>query len=284
MADSLLLPEPLHVNDGHAGQRQAAAAVLSCQGNSRMQRTIMKGWRARLGFLIPPGNPTVEPELIAMTPPGVSIHFSRLVARGLAGSHHGQEERNRSQIEHIDESAALLAMVKPDVIILAHTATSYTLGRGAEAALLKRLQAQYAIAFATAFGSVAAALGALGAKRVALGTPYNEEITLKGKAHLEEHGFEVVSHRRLENVTNIYAETAERAYQLGRAVDSPNAQAVFLSGTGMPTIDILEALEQDLGKPALSANSAMMWYALRLAGIRHRVSGYGRLLDSMRDP
>ena len=110
MADSLLLPEPLHVNDGHAGQRQAAAAVLSCQGNSRMQRTIMNGRRARLGFLIPPGNPTVEPELIAMTPPGVSIHFSRLVARGLAGSHHGQEERNRSQIEHIDESTSLLAM------------------------------------------------------------------------------------------------------------------------------------------------------------------------------
>src|SRR5207342_1528456 len=222
-----------------------------------MRRTVMKGWRARLGFLVPPGNPTVEPELIAMTPPGVSVHFSRLVARGPAGSHHGQEERNRSQIEHIDESTALLAMVKPNIILLAHTATSYTLGRGAEAELLKRLQAQYAIPFATAFGSVAAALSALGVERVALGTPYSEEITLKGKAHLEEHGFEVVSHRRLDNVTDIYEETADRAYQLGRAVDSPNAQAVFLSGTGMPTIEILETLEQDLGKPAISANLAM---------------------------
>jgi maleate isomerase len=161
----------------------------------------MKGWRARLGFLIPPGNPTVEPELIAMTPPGVSVHFSRLVARGPAGTHQGQEQRNRSQIEHIDESAALLAMVKPNVIILAHTATSYTLGRSAEAAHLRRLQAQYTVPFATAFGSVAAALHELAVKRVALGTPYSEEITLKGKAHLEEHGFEVVSHRRLENVT-----------------------------------------------------------------------------------
>lgn len=241
----------------------------------------MKGWRARLGFLIPPGNPTVEPELIAMTPPGVSVHFSRLVARGPAGTHHGQEERNRSQIEHIDESAALLAMVKPSVIILAHTATSYTLGSRAEAELLNRLQAQYTLPFATAFGSVAAALHELGVKRVALGTPYSEEITLKGKVHLEEHGFEVVSHRRLENVTDIYEETAERAYQLGRAVDSPKAQAIFLSGTGMPTIKILETLEHDLGKPAISANSAMMWHALRIAGVRHCVAGYGRLLESM---
>src|SRR5262245_53874663 len=217
----------------------------------------MKERRVRLGFLIPPGNPTVEPEIIAMTPPGVSVHFSRLVARGPAGTHRGQEERNRSQIAHIDESAALLAMVKPSVIILAHTATSYTLGCDAEAELLKRLQGQYAVPFATAFGSVAAALGELGVKRVALGTPYSKDITLKGKAHLEEHGFEVVSHRRLENVTDIYEETAERAYELGRAVDTPNAQAVFLSGTGMPTIKILETLEHDLGRPASSANSAI---------------------------
>ena len=91
---------------------------------------VMQGWRARLGFLIPPGNPTVEPEMIALAPPGVTVHFSRMVAGGPAGTHHGQEERNRSQIEHIDESAALLAMVKPSVMMLAHTATSYMLGRG----------------------------------------------------------------------------------------------------------------------------------------------------------
>jgi maleate cis-trans isomerase len=245
---------------------------------------VMRGWRARLGFLIPPGNPTVEPELIAMTPPGVSVHFSRLIARGPAGAHHGQEERNRSQIEHIDQSAELLAMVKPNVIILGHTATSYTLGHAAEAELLQRLRAQYAIPFASAFGSVAAALQALGAKRVALGTPYSPEVTLRGKAHLEAHGFEVVSHRALDNVTDIYNETPERAYQLGRLVDTPNAQAVFLSGTGMPTITILDALEQDLGKPVVSANSGMMWHALRLAGVRERVSGYGRLLASASNP
>jgi maleate isomerase len=238
----------------------------------------MMGWRARLGFLVPPGNPTVEPEVIAMTPPGVSVHFSRMVAHGTTGSLDGQDERNRTQIEHIGETAALLAMVKPSVIMLAHTATSYTLGRRAEVELVQRLQAQCGCPVATAFGSVVAALNAVGAKRVALGTPYSEETTLKGKALLEEHGFEVIRHGRLNNVTNIYDETPERAFRLARSLDTKDVQAVFLSGLGMPTISILETLEQDLGKPAISAASAMMWQALRVAGVRQRVAGYGRLL------
>ena len=242
----------------------------------------MKGWRARLGFLIPPGNPTIECEVPEMAPPGVSVHFSRMVAPGAGGTLDGQEDRNRSQIAHIDESAELLAKVKPDVMMLAHTASSYTLGRRAEVALLQRLQAQYRTPVATAFGGVVAALNTLGARRIALGAPYSEEITLKGKALLEEHGFAVVSHGRLENVTNIFDETPERAYRLGCAVDKPDAEAVFLSGLGMPTIPILETLEQDLGKPVISAASAMMWRALQLAGIRDRVPGYGRLLTSER--
>lgn len=240
----------------------------------------MKGWRARLGFLIPPGNPTIECEMPEMAPPGVSVHFSRMVAPGEGGTHAGQEERNRSQIEHIDESADLLVKVKPGVMMLAHTASSYTLGRRAEAELIKRLQAKYQTPIGTAFGSVVAALNVLGAKRIALGAPYAREIMLQGKALLEEHGFAVVSHGVLENVTNIFDETPERAYRLGRGVNTPQVDAVFLSGLGMPTIPILETLEQDIGKPVISAASAMMWNALQLAGVRNHVPGYGRLLAS----
>jgi len=41
---------------------------------------------------------------------------------------------------------------------------------------------------------------------------------------------------------------------------------------------------EDLGKPAISAASAVMWQALRLAGVRDRVSGYDRLLASASKP
>ncbi len=235
--------------------------------------------RVRLGFLVPPGNPTVEPEMARLAPPGVTVHFTRMVARGEAGAHEGQEERNRSQIAHLDENVALLAMVKPAVIVMAHTASSYTLGREGEAKLIERMQRTTGIPFITAFGSVIRALAHLGARRVALATPYSADATLKSKAHLEAHGLAVVAWANLDNVKNIYEETPERAYALARRVDVPEAQAVFMSGVGMPTIDVLEKLERDLGKPVLSSASAMMWNALNVAKAGAALAGYGRLLS-----
>ena len=240
----------------------------------------------RIGFLVPPGNPTVEVEMIAlsaaMSPPEVSVHFTRMVAHGAAGSHHGQEERNRSQIAHLSENVALLAMVAPKVIVLAHTATSYTLGKKGEAELVARLQRETGIPFITAFGSVLAALAHLNVKRIAFGTPYDADATAKGKASLEAHGIEVVSVGRLENVKNIYEETAERAHGLARRIDVPQAQAVFLSGVGMPTIATLERMERDLGKPVVSAAAAMMWNALVVAGVSAPIPGFGSLLREKR--
>ncbi len=240
----------------------------------------MAGYRARLGFLVPPGNPTTEPEVIRLTPPGVSVHFTRMVAQGVTGSLDGQEERNRTQIAHLDENVSLLSMVNPSVMVLAHTATSYTLGKLGEADLIERIQRSSGFRFITAFGSVVEALRRLGIERVAVGTPYGETSTQQCKANLEAYGFNVVSIGRLAGVQNIYDETPERAYGLARQVDAADAQAVFLSGVGMPTIDTLAMMEQDLGKPVISSTAAMMWNALRIANVNAPISGFGRLLAS----
>jgi maleate isomerase len=238
----------------------------------------MMGWRGRIGFLVPPGNPTVEPEMMALVPEGVSLHFTRMVAEGPTGTHAGQEDRNRSQAEHLPANAALLAMVRPGVIVMAHTATSYTLGKEGEARLVQEIESRHGIPFITAFGSVVAALAQLGIRRVAYGTPYNIETTLQGKRHLEAHGFEVPSHGVLPDVRNIYDETAQRAYQLARKVDHADAEAIFLSGVGMPTVSVLDMLERDLGKPVISSASAMMFNALRIIGVKAERPLGGRLL------
>jgi len=241
----------------------------------------MFGWRARIGVLVPPGNPTVEPEFYLMAPAGVTIHFARLQgfqSTGAPGAAAGMEARTLAYLDDLSGPAKALGSVSPAVVILAHTASSYATGFAKEPHLIDRLASLTDATSITAARAVLTALQHLGVKKLALGTPYPEAISAKGKDFWEEAGFDIVGYHRLADVQNIYAENEQRAYQLARQANTPEADAVFLSGTGLPTVGVLDTLEQDLKKPVISSNQASLWQALRLSGVRQPITGFGRLL------
>jgi maleate isomerase len=73
-----------------------------------------------------------------------------------------------------------------------------------------------------------------------------------------------------------YARTRELVLEtVARAQD---ADVVFISCTNLPTLALLDALEQELGRPVISSVAVTIWHALQLAGIKPSINGAGSLL------
>src|SRR5215468_9575939 len=208
----------------------------------------------RIGVLVPAGNPTIEPELYRMAPRSVTIHFARLeTLAGEPGAVDGMEQRTLGYLDSVPAAVHSLTTLRPAAVVLAHTAVSYLTGFDREPALLERLAAAAGTRAFTAARAILAALAHLGVTRVALATPYPEAISAAGRAYWQAAGLSVVGYHRLPDVANIYEETEDRALALGRAADTPDAQAVLISGTGLPTAGIVERLEGELGKPVVTS-------------------------------
>jgi maleate isomerase len=233
----------------------------------------------RLGVLVPAGNPTIEPELYRMAPRSLTIHFARLeTLAGEPGGVDGMERRTLGYLDSVPAATRSLAAVKPDAVVLAHTAVSYLSLFAGETALRARLADLAGPRAFTAAGAIHAALRHLGVRRLALATPYPETISAAGRTYWEAAGFEIVAHRRLDT-PNIYDETEDRAYTLGRSAAAPTADALLISGTGLPTAGIIDKLEKDLNKPVVTSQAATLWQALQLLRLPDRVRGFGRLLS-----
>jgi maleate cis-trans isomerase len=119
----------------------------------------------------------------------------------------------------------------------------------------------------------------LGITRVAVGATYPDDVAERFVAFLGKAGVEVLSLSAKGIITAAEVGTLERdaVLDFAAAVDHPEAQAVLLPDTALHTIGLLDALEERVGKPVLTANQVSVWQGLRLAGGAVRQDGLGAL-------
>lgn len=231
------------------------------------------GLRGRIGLVLPSGNAAAEPELAALCPPGVSLHVTRARLNG------SSEADLLGMAEGTVAAASLLGDLRPDVVGFHCTAVS-TYSAALEAEILARTAAACGVRVVATSGAVVAALRALGARRIALVTPYIPAINRREVAFLEAQGFACVAEHGLglERPAEMLAVPPERWCELVRAHVPDEADAVFLSCTAIRTLPVLAACEAASGRPVISSNAAMAWHLRRTLGLPDRTAGAGRLL------
>lgn len=168
-----------------------------------------------------------------------------------------------------------------DVLAYACTSASLVIGEAAVAATLRTVRP--GIAVTTPLTAAKAALTALGANRIALLTPYIDEINQQMRAHFIEHGVAVPvmgSFLNSHDPEVMRIDEASIAHAARELAASDSVDAVFIACTALRGAELVPELEAELGIPVTTSNHAMAWHALRLAGVESGFSAGGRLSSS----
>ena len=228
----------------------------------------------RIGLIIPSSNTTMEIEFREMLPKGFSLHTARMRLKEVTVS--GLEEMEREA----EYEALKLRDAGVDIIGYGCTSGSLIRGVGHDEMLERRLEAASGVPAVATSGAVLRALRALGIGRVAVATPYIDEINEKEEEFLEKNGFEVVDLRALRLKDNLKIGRIDEGtlISLVEGLRHERADGIFISCTNLPTITAIDYLERKMGKPVFSSNTATLWAMLRRLEYKEPISGYGRLL------
>ena len=226
------------------------------------------------GVLIPSTNTTVEREC-RLLPAAYQAHFGRCLSSG------GSFAPSRD--EDIDYQSRLLGTAKVELVILAQTSASL-FADDYDAAVTKRMSAGAGAPAITSAQAVGRAVRALGARRVAIVSPYSEAVNARAARYFQDrHGLETIA---LEGfgATDAYAigklgpQNARDAFA---RIDRPAIEAFVVPGGNFPTMPSIAAWEREFGKPVVTTNQASLWAMLRAFDSADRLPAFGRLLAEL---
>lgn len=183
--------------------------------------------------------------------------------------------------EQTNKASALLASANVNAIIYACTTGSLVGGVSWERKLVKLIENGSGARASTTAGAVLEALRKIGANRIAVATPYSDELNLDEKKFFESSGFKVTKIQGLGYTKGeeLHREPPSTTRRLAKQVNDPVSDAIFLSCTDLKTFTVIRELEEELRKPVVSSNSASLWKALKLLGVREKISSLGMLLE-----
>jgi maleate isomerase len=230
----------------------------------------MAVWQRKLGLIVPSWNTVNEYEFQQTLVPTISLHTMRI-------QHTADTEENFTWMgTQVPAAAKLLAHAKVEVICYGCAAGGFLKGPKYDQEIVRDIEAATGIPGVTSAAATADALRSLKVKRVSVASPYAPWLNEKLKAYLQACGFEVLAMQGLG--TQAHASfTPEQNAALAAEVDRADSQAIFISCSNFRTLDIIEPLEQKLGKPVVTSNMVSLWKMLRTIGDSRNIPGAGRL-------
>ena len=219
-----------------------------------------------IGILTPQANPTVEPELATLLPYGVNMQVNRLVSDG------DSRQRLINYLRRLESTLAGYDTLKLNAVGFACTASSYLVEPDEESALVASLEKAFGYPLVTAAAAIHQALEFLGARRIALACPYPAWLLQHAADYGRAQGFELATQFSAQpdmgDTRAIYqVRAADAIAKMEQALEGVRADAIVITGTGMPALQAIITLTEHFGVPVFNSNLALAWACLRAADI-----------------
>ena len=228
------------------------------------------------GVLIPSTNTTVEIEYNRLLPPTLQVHVGRL-GKGV------DTPFSPSRPEDISYQARMLGTAKVEVVCLAQTSASL-FDDDYDATTTQQMTAGAGVPSLTSAQAIGHAVRALGARRIALVSPYSQDVLSRAQQYFErQYGVEVVAMEGF-GATDSYAIStisADYATDAFTRIDRPEIEALVVPGGNFPTMRFIAAWEQQFQKPVVTTNQAALWAMMGMMKMATPLPGLGRLLAQM---
>lgn len=232
--------------------------------------------RWRIGTIVLANDYATERDFMNMRPNDEVALFTSRVPNTNACT----VETLRLMQPHISKAASLMVPDgRIDVVAYSCTSGGVVLGFDAVKALIHAVRP--GVHCVTPMSASLAALDRFEARRLAVLTPYVDDVNAVIAEHLHTEGKEVVAFTsfQIEDNETMAAVTPDAILNAALQADRAEADALFISCTAIRAVDVVERIETAIGKPVVTANQAMFWQSLRLARCSLPVPGYGRLFD-----
>ena len=236
----------------------------------------MYGARCKIGVIVPSLNNTLEPEFNRMVPADVAVYATRLrLERGVP-------DDLRAMADLTEQAGELLRHADVDCIAYCCTTGSLIDGVDWDEELAARLGKATELPVTTTASAAIKAMRSLGQKTVLVATPYIDEVNKIERSYIEACGIRVNSITGLQFTRGeeLHSLDQDTAREFCRAAMVDGADGLFISCTDFASIDFIEELERDLGKPVVTSNTATLWMVLSLIKLDQPIEGFGQLLSS----
>ena len=238
--------------------------------------------RKRIGVMVPSTNTTFEADFQLVAPPDVTIHGQRLWLTNDALGAAGMDRMN----DEVESGARYLATARVDVVAYGCTTGSFYRGPGWDREMLEVIRRVAGVPAVATSPSVVEALRSFGARRVSVATPYPDWNNKQLRAYLEAVGFEVLNVEgepvaAASGNQGINDRDPEEVVAFASKVCRPEADVLLCSCTAWRSVEAVGELERRIGKPVVTSNQASIWAAFRALALKPKITGYGRLLESL---